>query len=165
METVSPTDFPAPGAETPSSMAVERFTEPSLRSFSPTSSIRGTPSDADYTEQQPALNFNSPTPHASPSRNFVDSPLAASTATLVPGDSPKSLPEQPDGGDEYVVVSGTPSERNWGLSSSMVSVASTSAGGAGSGSSSMSPGKAFLGKGRIDARAQDEFIAFMLGKK
>jgi hypothetical protein len=115
----------------------------------------------------------------------MDSPLAASTATLVPGDSPKSGPDgsafqagfvvagaENGAGDDYVVVSGTPSERNWGLSSSIVSVGSTVGGGGGGGgagssgsSNSIATGKAFLGKGKIDPRAQDEFIAFMLGKK
>jgi len=181
METVLPSDVAvaALGTETPSSMAVERFTEPSLHSFSPTSSIRGTPSDADFSEQPSPLNFSSPTPQTSPAhRHFAssdvkDSPLGASTATLVGGDSPKSLSDQSlyheqrasgEGGDDYVVVSGTPSERNWGLSSSMMSTGSANAGW-GTSSSSIATGKAFLGKGKIDAKAQDEFIAFMLGKK
>ena len=181
METGLPSDVGVSpvGTETPSSMAVERFTEPSLHSFSPASSIRGTPSDADFNEQPFPLNFNSPASQTSPghrhfdSSRVRDSPLAASTTTLVPGDSPKSLSDVSlhhegracnEGGDDYVVVSATPSERNWGLSSSIISTGSIGAGGS-TASSSIATGKAFLGKGKIDAKAQDEFIAFMLGKK
>jgi len=177
------------GGDTPNSMAVERATEPSLRSYSPTSSIRA-PSDADFNESSPPpLNFAShhmttPEPSHQEFHYPTESPMTESVATLVPTDSPKSVTTTGAGkgnesGDEYVVVSSAASETavatggsvTTGLSSTVVDVSpksgvgSSSGGGGTSTPAAVATGKAFLGKGRIDAKAQDDFIAFMLGKK
>jgi hypothetical protein len=182
------------GGDTPNSMAVERATEPSLRSYSPTSSIRAA-SDADFTESSPPpLNFAShhmttPEPHHQEFHYPTESPMTESVATLVPTDSPKSVTATaPARGNEPkddadVVVSTAVSETAatyssaTGFSSSVVDVSAKSAidvsaksevstSNAGTSPPALVPtGKAFLGKGRIDAKAQDDFIAFMLGKK
>ena len=196
-----PTDITSPdvailshGGDTPNSMAVERATEPSLRSYSPTSSIRA-PSDADFTESSPPpLNFASddmatPEPGHEEFHYPTESPMTESVATLVPTDSPKSVATAAaargnESGDDYVVVSSAVSETAatagggvaTGLSSSVVDISmkggidvSAKSGVSTSNSGTSTPavvtGKAFLGKGRIDAKAQDDFIAFMLGKK
>jgi len=167
------------GGDTPNSMAVERATEPSLRSYSPTSSIRGGASDADYNDSPPSGQLNFSPSH---SVNFVPSPstpLTESVATLVPFESPQgTLVDSPakdketsasaqnnETSEDFVVVSsGTPSavpsetavER---ARESTVPAPSTSA------PSTERRAKPFLGLGRIDAKAQDDFIAFMMGKK
>ena len=198
--TTPPTEITSPdvaimshGGDTPNSMAVERATEPSLRSYSPTSSIRA-PSDVDFTESSPPpLNFAShdittPEPGHQEFHYPTESPMTESVATLVPTDSPKSVTTAAaargnESGDDYVVVSSAASKTAatgggaTGLSSSVVDVSAKSGidvsakSGASTSNTGTSPpavvatGKAFLGKGRIDAKAQDDFIAFMLGKK
>lgn len=180
METTTP-DVPimSRGGDTPNSMAVERATEPSLRGSSPTSSIRA-PSDSDYIEASPPppLNFAShhmtPNPRQQFRYNSGESPMAESVATLVPTDSPKSLlelGESPtavakgnESGDDYVVLS-SESEGTSGAIRSPADVSGKSSGVTSSVPFIPATGKAFLGKGRIDAKAQDDFIAFMLGKK
>jgi hypothetical protein len=180
------------GGDTPSSMAVERATEPSLRSYSPTSSIRAS-SDADYGESPPSLNFSSPIrpptastePLGQQQPNYpprTKSPMTESVSTLVATDSPQKPPldsecsgsRENGSGEEYIVVSSTTSEvalaASSGIGSSMLDLSESSSKNKGvinSGSSSPAivSGKALLGKGKIDAKAQDEFIAFMLGKK
>ena len=115
--------------------------------------------------------------------------MTESVATLVPTDSPKSVTTATaargnDSNDnDDVVVSTAASETAatccsaTGLSSSVVDVSAKSGidvsakSGVSTSNTGTSPpavvptGKAFLGKGRIDAKAQDDFIAFMLGKK
>lgn len=176
MSTTAPRSY---GGDTPNSMAVERATEPSLRSYSPTSSIRGGASDADYNESPPSasLNFSSP----SHSLNFVppaepSTPLTGSVATLVPFESPQgTLVDSPqkekemnaqsnEASDDFVVVSGTPS-------AAPSETAADRAGGSTSTSTvAVTPGpsgisKPFLSRGRLDAKAQDDFIAYMMRKK
>jgi len=91
--------------------------------------------------------------------------LAESVATLVPFESPQgTLVESPEkdketsqneSSEDFVVVSGStsraPSEAT-AERTKETSAPSTS-------------GKNFLSRGRIDAKAQDDFIAFMMGKK
>jgi hypothetical protein len=176
------------GGDTPNSMAVERATEPSLRSYSPTSSIRA-PSDADYTESPPALNFahhhiaSEPLQQQFHPYPTMESPMAESVATLVPTDSPKSMSaaetsitkidtfDAPamkgnNSGDDYVVASSTvPEATGGGLGSSVVDISGLSEKNEAPANPPVVAGKAFLGKGKIDPKAQDDFIAFMLGKK
>jgi hypothetical protein len=176
---MSPTNVPdvlrSHGGDTPNSMAVERATEPSLRSYSPTSSIRAA-SEADYTDSPPPAGLG-----FSPSHSlgfFVPSPstpLNESVATLVPLGSPQgtlvgspekekekeSGPQNETALEDFVVVSGrssaAPSE---GVAERVRESSTVAAAAAGPGS-----GKTFLSRGRIDAKAQDDFIAFMMGKK
>ena len=183
------------GGDTPNSMAVERATEPSLRSYSATSSIRA-PSDIDFNESSPPpLNFAShhmttPEPGHQELPYLTESPMTESVVTLIPTDSPKSITipgaaKGNESGDDYIVVSSAASETAAAiagvsvapcLGSSVVDVSAKSGvdvsarAGVGNSSGTSTPvaiasGKAFLGKGRIDAKAQDDFIAFMLGKK
>jgi hypothetical protein len=162
------------GGDTPNSMAVERATEPSLRSYSPTSSIRAA-SDADFNDSASGGLAFSP----SHSLNFAavgapSTPMNESVATLVPFESPQgTLVDSPareketshnEASEDYVVVSGSsstvPSE-SAGVDKPSTSTASATP-------SSIAPsgsGKTFLSRGRIDAKAQDDFIAFMMGKK
>jgi len=144
-----------------------------LRSYSPTSSIRAA-SDADFNESPSAgLNYS-----PSHSLNFVapspSTPLTESVATLVPFESPQgTLVDSParekdnsqnETSDDYVVVSGTssvaPSE-SAGTDKPSRSTTNT----APSATAPSASGKTLLSRGRIDAKAQDDFIAFMTGKK
>lgn len=164
------------GGDTPNSMAVERATEPSLRSYSPTSSIRAS-SELDFAESSSQFPLDTPSPnhrssHDVPSREScppTSSPRADSIATLVSGDSPaKNETHEGNGsGDGYVVISSTTSESATGAASriDLIPAASSMKTGLGRSTSSIVSGKALLGKGKIDPKAQDEFIAFMLAKK
>ena len=98
--------------------------------------------------------------------------MSGSVATLVAIDSPPKSSKEIETGDDLVVVSSAASE-NTGRAVSASSLGSSILDLSGSsstvkemaGSAALGAGKAFLGKGKIDAKAQDEFIAFMLGKK
>jgi hypothetical protein len=151
-------------------MAVERATEPSLRSYSPTSSIRAA-SEADYNEAVPALHLTSPTMSESVAAipYAPNTPTAASVATLVAAESPQATvvgsPAKTESGIEsgeesYIVVSSAPSESAGMTESSVIETDKTQ----GTSSSVPTVGK-LLGRGKIDAKAQDDFIAFMMGKK
>ena len=173
VQTTPPTERSSPptlshGGDTPNSMAVERATEPSLRSYSPTSSIRAA-SEVDYNEL-PALNLASghpmsesvPTLHYSP----INASMTESVATLVAIESPQGTvvgsPAKDNSvseSEEYIVVS-APSENAGMGDSTFVADAGKSEGS----TSAPAVGK-LLGRGRIDAKAQDDFITFMLGKK
>ena len=177
------------GGDTPNSMAVERATEPSLRSYSPTSSIRAS-SELDYDISVPdsmPLDINSASDTA-PRGPFVftpSTPMSASVATLIPVDSPaETLMDSPrkEREDDLVASAAVsqppapeipatttaPTEENGSVTSSVIG-ASVQNGGAGagvsSGSSTSAMGMGLLRKGKIDAKAQDDFIAYMLGKK
>jgi len=132
-------------------------------------------------EPPPVVHFTTPSPvhptslHDQPVRQHVayqpaPSPLADSVATLVAGDSPTAESEtlkMSKMGDGYV-VSSTVSETTGGsLESSIADMAGSTSTVKRStgGTSTISTGKKLLGKGKIDAKTQDEFIAFMLGKK
>jgi len=130
-------------------------------------------------------------PHAVP---FVPStPMSGSIATLIPHDSPgETLVATPrkEREEEFVVIppalemkveTSASAVVSGPLSATVSSVAGASSlptsgvvsGGTSSRASSVSVsapagpglGKALLGKGKIDPKAQDDFIAFMLGKK
>lgn len=155
-------------------MAVERATEPSLRSYSPTSSIRA-PSDTDYMEA-PAYIPVSPIPIMEESVTHLNfdppmTPINESVATLAPVESPQgTLVASPlkeashlEAVDDYVVVPSVPAENVGGQRS--VSDGSGSWNAGTSNASSSGNGNTLLGRGKIDAKAQDAFIAFMMGKK
>lgn len=162
------------GGDTPNSMAVERATEPSLRSYSPTSSTRA-PSDADYTETSTYIPV-SPAPPMDESVRPLDfipsmTPINESVATIVAVESPQgTLVASPDkeashleAADDYVVVSGVPPE-SVGTQGSVSDISGSWNAGSVKASASGS-GNALLGRGKIDPKAQDAFIAFMMGKK
>jgi hypothetical protein len=179
-------------------MAVERATEPSLRSYSPMSSVRAV-SEADYADVVPALNLS---PHAMVggySHSMADdsmsdsvamtesvtttvqysrTPMSGSVATLVANDSPQRTGSPKDsteyGEDSFIVVpsenpgmtelvhggkenDGRKVEHLAKMEKSNSAPASVSAPAVGTGR--------LLGRGKIDAKAQDDFIAFMMGKK
>jgi hypothetical protein len=166
--------FRSHGGDTPNSMAVERATEPSLRSYSPTSSTRA-PSDTDCMET-PALDLVSPSLAIGEYVTRLEfdppmTPINESVATLVPVQSPQetlvATPEKEvshlEAADDYVVISGVPFD-NMGAQGSVSDMsASWNAGGVNASSSAR--GKALLGRGKIDPKAQDDFIAYMMGKK
>lgn len=94
-------------------------------------------------------------------------------ATLVPTESPKSngVAETSAGkgnesGDDYVVVFSTElaDGTGGGLGSSAVDVSAKGKSVVGS-TGVLATGKSLLERGKIDRRAQDEFIAIILGKK
>jgi hypothetical protein len=187
MEVTSPgVPIMSHGGDTPNSMAVERATEPSLRSYSPTSSIRA-PSDADYSESPPALNFvhqqRSMSPE--PSQQFhypMESPMTESVATLIDTDSPKSISaiEPPTSsatvsvgfekpwtgpGDDYVISSAMSEVTTTGSGLQPPGDLPESSAKSEVNGGSAATGKVFLAKGKIDPKAQDDFIAFMMGMK
>jgi hypothetical protein len=166
--------FRSHGGDTPNSMAVERATEPSLRSYSPTSSTRA-PSDADYMET-PALDPVSPRLGLGESVTHLEfdppmTPIHESVATLIPVGSPQgtlvATPEKEashlETAEDYVVVSGVPFDAVGAQGNVSDLSGSWNAGSANA--SSSAGGKALLGRGKIDPKAQDEFIAYMMGKK
>jgi hypothetical protein len=198
VETTTPDrPFASRGGDTPNSMAVERATEPSLRSYSPTSSIRAV-SEADYAESVPALNLS---PHAivSPHSTVDDmsdslamtesvtttvqysrTPMSGSVATLVANDSPQGTgtgtPKDSTeyGEDSFIVV---PSENSGmielvhggkenvgGKVEHLAKMEKSSSAQASVSAPAVGAGR-LLGRGKIDAKAQDDFIAFMMGKK
>ena len=179
------------GSDTPNSMTVERATDPSLRSYSPTSSIRA-PSEADYTASTPpppAVNIPSP-PHLSAPHSITDPPfyhprqidhleMSESVSTLhesagepssASSISKKQAAEESrtfqksveEAGASAIIVikedvPAMPPPQETGHRTVEVRRRITTA--------PPPSAKAFLGKGKIDAKAQDDFIAFMLGKK
>ena len=139
-----------------------------MRSYSPTSSIRAA-SDADFNESPSGgLNY-SPSHCLSFAAPSPSTPLTESVATLVPFESPQgTLVDSParekensqnEASEDYVVVSENsgvaPSERA-GTDKPSRSTTNTAP---------SASGKTLLSRGRIDAKAQDDFIAFMTGKK
>jgi hypothetical protein len=157
-ETISPVTV-SHGGDTPNSMAVERATEPSLRSYSPTSSIRA-PSEADYTDSVPALNLVSPATMSDSvgTLQYTRTPMSESLATLVTTESPQQMTNPKEdsvaesGEGSFIVVSSAQSEGETSL-------------GKAEGSVPVAPVGNMLGRGKIDPKAQDDFIAFMMGKK
>ena len=155
---------PAPkphGNDTPNSMAVERATEPSLRSYSPSSSIRGVASDIDYAESH---QFDATAGHEQ--LIAPTTPMTESAMTLVPAESPqetlvaspvKEHTELTESSQHNLPPIPSALTENKANKSDAVPSPSTVA--------MPPPGKVLLGKGKIDPKAQDDFIAYMLAKK
>jgi hypothetical protein len=160
---IPPTERTSPptvshGGDTPISMVVGRASEPSLTSYPPTSSIC-VASKADCNEL-PGLNLTSGHPMSKSVRtvqsSLVNASMTKSIATFIAMDSSQgTVVGNPvwSNSEEYIVVS--PSE-NAGMGE-WTFVADV---GKSEGSTSSAPavGK-LLGRGRIDAKAQDDFIA------
>jgi hypothetical protein len=177
-------------------MAVERATDPSLRSYSPTSSIRA-PSEADYDVSiAESITLE---PHTDHNRHDAESstPMSESVATLIPVVSPgETLIATPRKTDEREEVDNAPpspkpaaltvtepvkthvpslsisktatassAEEIVSRGRAIVSEAFSSRSSSASAATTSGLGKSLLGKGKIDAKAQDDFIALMLGKK
>jgi hypothetical protein len=132
----------------------------SLRSYSPSSSIRGVASDIDYTESHPFDATRVPEQLIAPT-----TPMTESAMTLVPAESPQEtlvaspveehpqLPE-PEQQDSPPIPASL--KKNKASKSDAAPCPATVA--------VPPPGKALLGKGKIDPKAQDDFIAYMLAK-
>ena len=117
-------------------MVVERATEPS--NYSPRSSIRGTSSDF---ETGPTNDHGR---SVTPITTVVDvRPSESPQETLLP--SPIKQEEEGMGVEPVAALMENKTKLNVGTI--------------------FTPSKTLLGKGRIDAKAQDDFITFMLSKK
>jgi len=147
------------GGETPNSMAVERATEPSVRSYSPTSSLPAPSEAEEVLSISPGISPASPIEtiaEEQESQTPTPGPICESVAPVAPQESPETEVTPPAAinrdfsANKARSVSISGSEGTWSFVGT---------------SRPVSGEKNLLGKGKIDAKVQDDFINFMLGKK
>jgi hypothetical protein len=147
--TTPPPVVPLKGPDTPNSMAVERATEPSvMSSYSPHSSIRGCLS-ANVSADGDGFEFAATGVEIADTR--VKTPDTEARTLVTGSSSPvETLVASPAKvAEQGVQAEGVRRENGTTLG----------------GVSGTPAGKKFLGKGKIDAKAQDDFIAYMLAQK